>query len=261
MKLYRYSFIGIVIVAICLAWSPSAPRISDSCAPTLGSCNVCDSMKGMYRADALALAYRESQDSALPYYENIIIQESRIKVYQTCLALLYNNLEDSMLFGLRTYHPPESMDTSEFYKVTVQITGARKKKWRTRKGRCGYKNFDNIFVEVGMIPVGEVQKQGDYMYADYITKHPINKVALQRRFNAQTNLTVRVQRYLSPLHYVGMLDYKNVREVNNNDSTYILLQYPFGPGMPPELPYPTATDIYHVQGCNLTYVRTSTARY
>ena len=260
MKLYRYSFIGLVAVAICLAWIPSGPPISASCAPVLGSCNVCDSLKAMYRADALALAYRESQDSSLPYYENIVLQESRIAVYQKCLALLYNNLEDSMLFGLRTYHPPESMDTSEFYKVTLQITGANRKKWRKRNGHCGYKNFENILVEVGMVPVGEVKKQGEFMYSDYITSRPINKVALQRRLSAQTNLTVRVQRYLSPLHYVGMLDYKNVREVKNNDSTYILLQYPFGPGMPPELPYPTATDIYHVQGCNLTYVRTTTAR-
>lgn len=260
MKLYRYSFIVFVLISICIAWTPASPRISDSCAPKLGSCTVCDSMKGMYRADALALAYRESQDSGTAYYENIRIQESRIAVYQKCLALLYNNLEDSMLFGLRTYHPPESTDTTEFYKITLQITGANRNKWRTKRGRCGYKNFDNIFVEVGMIPVGEVKKQGDYLYADYVTHHPINKVALQRRLAAQPKIVARVQRYLSPLHYVGMLDYKNVREITNNDSTYILLQYPFGPGMPPELPYPTATDIYHVQGCKLTYVRTTTAR-
>jgi hypothetical protein len=260
MRIYIYSFICFVAFAICVAWTPSEGRTSTSCEPQLGSCKVCDSIEGLYRADALALAYREAQDSTLPYYHNIILQESRIAVYEKCLALLYNNLEDSMLFGLRTYHPPEAADTSEFYKVTLQIQGASKNKWRTRSGRCGYKNFDNILVEVGMIPVGEVKKQGDYMYADYITKHPLNKVALQRRFAAQPKITVRVERYLSPLHYVGMLDYKNVREVTSHDSTYVLLQYPFGPGMPPELPYPTATDIYHVKGCTLSYVRTTTRR-
>ncbi len=261
MRNYAFSFICFIAFAICVAWTPSTENSTDKCAPQIGSCTVCDSIAGLYRADALALAYREAQDTASPYYQTILIQESRIATYEKCLALLYNNLEDSLLFGLRTYHPPEAMDTSEFYKVTLQITGASKKKWRTRNGRCGYKNFDNIFVEVGMIPVGEVKKQGDYLYADYITKRPINKVALQRRFLAQPKITVRVQRYLSPLHYIGMLDYKNVREVTNNDSTYVLLQYPFGPGMPPELPYPTATDIYHVKGCTLSYVRTTTGRY
>lgn len=260
MRIYIYSAICFVAFAICVAWTPSEPRTSNSCAPLIGSCKVCDSIRGLYRADALALAYREAQDTTVPYYHNIILQESRIAVYEKCLALLYNNLEDSMLFGLRTYHPPEAADTAEFYHVTLQIQGASKKKWRTRSGRCGYKSFDNIFVEVGMIPVGEIKKQGDYMYAEYITKRPINKVALQRRFAVQPKITVRVQRYLSPLHYVGMLDYKNVREVTNNDSTYVLLQYPFGPGMPPELPYPTATDIYHVKGCTLSYVRTTTRR-
>jgi hypothetical protein len=260
MRIYIYSTICFVAFAICVAWTSPEERTSDSCAPVIGSCTVCDSIRGHYRADALALAYREAQDTTLPYYQNIILQESRIAVYERCLALLYNNLEDSMLFGLRTYHPPEAADTAEFYHVTLQIQGGNKKKWRTRSGRCGYKNFDNIFVEVGMIPIGEVKKQGDYMYAEYITKHPINKVALQRRFSAQPKITVRVQRYLSPLHYVGMLDYKNVRQVTNNDSTYVLLQYPFGPGMPPELPYPTATDIYHVKGCTLSYVRTTTQR-
>lgn len=260
MRMYRYSFIGFIVVALCIAWTPSAQSDKADCAPKLGSCKVCDSINVLYRADALALAYREAQDSTLPYFQNLNIQEARIAVYEKCLALLYNNLEDSMLFGLRTYHPPEAQDTSEFYKVTLQVTGASKKKWRTRSGACGYKNFDNIFREVGMQPTGEIKKQGNVLYADYVTTRPLNKVALQRRLSAQTNLSVRVQRYLSPLHYVGMLDYKNVREVTNLDSTYILLQYPFGPGMPPELPYPTATDIYHVQGCNLTYVRTTTAR-
>lgn len=260
MRIYAYSFICLVAFAFCVAWTSSEPRTSNSCIPTIGSCTVCDSIHGLYRADALALAYREAQDTTVPYYHNIVIQEARIQVYERCLALLYNNLEDSMLFGFRTYHPPEAADTSEFYKVTLQIQGASKKKWRTRSGRCGYKTFDNIFVEVGMIPVGEIKKQGDYMYADYITKHPINKVALQRRFAAQTKVTVRVERYLSPLLYVGMLDYKNVREVKNKDSTYLLLQYPFGPGMPPELPYPTATDIYHVKGCTMSYLRTTTKR-
>lgn len=261
MKIYGYSFLCVVVFAICIAWRADGPRTSKSCAPALGSCKVCDSIAGLYRADALALAYREAQDTSMPYFQNIILQESRISVYEKCLALLYNNLEDSMLFGLRTYHPPEAHDTTEFYKISLQISGASKNKWRTRSGRCGYKAFDNIFVEVGMIPVGEIKKQGEYIYADYITKQPINKVALQRRLAAQPKVVARVQRYLSPLQYVGMLDYKNVREVKSKDSTYVLLQYPFGPGMPPELPYPTATDIYHVQGCTLTYVRTTTARY
>lgn len=260
MRIYVYSCICFVAFSICVAWTPGEPPTSDSCAPLLGSCKVCDSIRGLYRADALALAYREAQDTTLPHYHNIVLQETRIAIYEKCLALLYNNLEDSMLFGLRTYHPPEAADTSEFYHVTLQIDGASKKKWRARNGRCGYKNFDNIFVEVGMIPVGEIKKQGEYMYAEYITNRPINKVALQRRLAAQPKITVRVQRYLSPLHYVGMLDYKNVREVTNNDSTYVLLQYPFGPGMPPELPYPTATDIYYVKGCTLSYVRTTTGR-
>jgi hypothetical protein len=260
MRTCSFSFVCFIAIAICIAWVPSGRPAISSCAPALGSCTVCDSLRGIYRADALALAYRESQDSALPYYQNVIIQEARIKVYEQCLALLYNNLEDSLLFGLRTYHPPEAADTSEFYKVTLQVTGASKKKWRTRNGHCGYRNFENIFEEVGMVPVGEIKKQGDFLYADYITKQPVNKVALQRRLSAQPKITARVQRYLSPLQYVGMLDYKNVRQIQSNDSTYVLLQYPFGPGMPPELPYPTATDIYHVQGCRLSYVRTSTAR-
>lgn len=260
MRIYAYGFTFFIIVAACIAWKPPAPRMSGPCAPALGSCTVCDSIRSLYRADALALAYREAQDSTLPYFQNIIIQEKRIETYEKCLALLYNNLEDSMLFGLRTYHPPEATDTTEFFKVTLQVTGASKSKWRTSSGRCGYKSFDNIFVEVGMIPVGEVKKHGNYLYADYITKHPVNKVALQRRLSAQPKIVARVQRYLSPLHYVGMLDYKNVREVTVNDSTYVLLQYPFGPGMPPELPYPTATDIYHVHDCGLSYVRTTTRR-
>ena len=256
MNWWKFGLLSGFVVFICVSWT----QVTGPCEPAMGSCTVCDSLKGYYRADALALAYRESQDSTLPYYQNIIIQEQRISTYQKCLALLYNNLEDSVLFGLRTYHPPEAQDTTEFYRVTVQVSGASKRKWRMRNGRCGYKNIDNILVEVGMIPVGEVTRQGDYLYADYITKHPINKVALQRRFSAQQKPTVRVMRYLDPVQYVGMLDYKNVREVTNNDSTYILLQYPFGPGMPPELPYPTATDIYHVHGCTLSYVRTTTQR-
>lgn len=260
MRWYKIFFSGFLVFAICVAWFPAHERTSASCAPVLGSCTVCDSIRGLYRADALALAYREAQDSALPYYQNMILQEKRIETYEKCLALLYNNLEDSMLFGLRTYHPPEAVDTSEFYKVTLQITGANKKKWRMRNGHCGYQNFENIFNEAGMTPVGELTKQGDYMYAEYTTTKPLNKVALQRRLAAQPKITARVQRYLSPLHYIGMLDYKNVREVRNNDSVYVLLQYPFGPGMPPELPYPTATDIYHVQGCKLSYVRTTTRR-
>lgn len=217
-------------------------------------------MRGYNRADALALAYRESQDSTLPYYNNLIIQEARIEVYQRCLALLYNNLEDSLLFGLRTYHPPEAQDTTEFYKVTLRVKGANTRKWRKRNGSCGYKNIDNILREVGLIPVGMIEKKGGFIYADYTSKKPINKIALQRRFDAQQKPRVRVTRFISPLQYIGMLDYKNVREVTNKDSTYILLTYPFGPGMPPELPYPTATDIYHVHGCNLSYVRTTTQR-
>jgi|GEM_PF-6222417 len=260
MRIYAFSFVLFVLFAICIAWTPGEPRTSNSCAPQIGSCKVCDSIAALYRADALALAYREAQDSTLPYYHNVVLQEYRISVYEKCLTLLYNNLEDSLLFGLRTYHPPEAADTTEFYKVTLQVQGASKKKWRTRNGRCGYKNFDNIFEEVGMIPVGEVKKQGDFIYADYITIKPINKVALQRRLSAQTKITARVQRYLSPLHYIGMLDYKNVREVTNNDSSYVLLQYPFGPGMPPEIPYPTATDIYHIKDCTLSYIRTTTKR-
>jgi hypothetical protein len=177
MRIHVYSFICFIAFAVCIAWTPSDPRTSNSCAPQIGSCKVCDSIKGLYRADALALAYREAQDSTLPYYHNIQLQAARIAVYEKCLALLFNNLEDSMLFGLRTYHPPEAQDTTEFYKVTLQVSGATKSKWRKRNGRCGYKNFDNIFVEVGMIPVGEVTKQGELLYADYITKHPINKVA------------------------------------------------------------------------------------
>ena len=217
-------------------------------------------MKKFNRADALALAYREAQDSSLAYYNNIIIQEARIAVYQKCLALLYNNLEDSVLFGLLTYHPPEANDTSEFYTVTVKVLNANPKKWRKRNGSCGYKNIDNILNEVGLTPVGEVTKKGDFVYAEYASRKPINKIALQRRFNSQQSPKVYITRYISPLQYVGMLDYKNVREVTNKDSTYILLTYPFGPGMPPELPYPTATDIYHVQGCTLSYVRTTTQR-
>lgn len=260
MSVLRLIVACFIIGAVCVAWLPAGDRTSNFCGPVLGSCTVCDSIKGLYRADALALAYREAQDSTLPYYQNILLQEARIVAYQKCLALLYNNLEDSMLFGLRTYHPPEAADTSEFYKVTLQVSGAGKKKWRLRNGRCGYKNFDNIFVEVGMIPVGEVTRQGNFLYADYITHHPVNKVALQRRLAAQPKIVARVQHYLSPLHYIGMLDYKNVREVQKGDSTYVLLQYPFGPGMPPELPYPTATDIYSVNGCTLRYVETTTRR-
>ncbi|HTF04371.1 MAG TPA: hypothetical protein VK826_10105 [Bacteroidia bacterium] len=256
MKVYKTLFIGLFVFFICVSWRQS----SQSCAPKLGECTVCDSLKGMHRADALALAFRESQDSTLPYYNNIIIQEARIAMYQKCLALLYNNLEDSVLFGLRTYHPPEAEDTTAFYRVTLQIYGAKKNKWRLKNGKCGYKNMNNILTEVGLTPVGEVSKKGDFLYAEYSSTKPINKIALQRRFSAQQKPIVRVTRHLSPLHYVGMLDYKNVREVSNKDSSYILLTYPFGPGMPPELPYPVATDIYHVQGCSLSYVRTTTQR-
>lgn len=256
MKIWKYSIICCFVFLFCASWTTT----SNTCKPKLGSCTVCDSLKGMHRADALALAYREAQDSSLPYYNNVIIQQSRIAVYQKCLALLYNNLEDSMLFGLRTYHPPEAKDTTEFYKVTLQVSGASTRKWRMRNGKCGYKNINNILEEVGLTPVGEITKQGEFLYADYVSKKPINKVALQRRFSSQQKPAVRVTRYLDPSQYVGMQDYKNVREVTNLDSSYILLTYPFGPGMPPELPYPTATDYYHVRGCNLSYVRTSTQR-
>jgi hypothetical protein len=256
MRTWAFSLIGLFIVVTSVAWSE---QFSASCAPRLGSCTVCDSLKGYHRADALALAYRESQDSSLPYYNNVIIQESRIEVYRRCLALLYNNLEDSVLFGLRTYHPPEAQDTTEFYKVTLQVSGASKRKWRMRDGQCGYKNINNILNELGLLPVGEVTKKGEFLYADYISQFPINKIALQRRLAVQRKPVVRVTRYISPVQYVGMLDYKNVREVKNKDSTYILLSYPFGPGMPPELPYPVATDIYHVRGCSLSYVRTTTS--
>lgn len=256
MKNWRISFVCITLFVICVSWT--AFRTSKSCDPKIGSCTVCDSLRLIYRADALALAYREAQDSTLPYYNNVIIQEARIAVYQKCLALLYNNLEDSMLFGLRTYHPPEATDTTEFYKITMQVTGASRKKWRTKNGSCGYKNIDNILTEVGLTPVGEVTKRGDFLYADYVSKKPINKIALQRRFDAQQKPKVTVTRYISPTQYIGMLDYKNIREASDLDSTYILLTYPFGKGMPPELPYPTATDYYHVRGCNISYVRTST---
>lgn len=247
---------GILVLLLCISWT----QIPTTCAPQIGSCTVCDSLKGSNRSDALALAYREAQDSTTPYYNNTIIQESRIAVYQKCLALLYNNLEDSILFGLRSYHPPEAADTMEFYKVTVQISGANKNKWRMKNGRCGYKNIDNILLEVGLTPTGEIEKKGEFLYASYTSKKPINKVALQRRFAAQNQPKVRVTRFLGPQQYQGMLDVKNVRELNTFDSTYILLTYSFGSGMPPEIPFPVATDYYHVNGCKLSYVKTHIKR-
>lgn len=256
MRMYKLIVSGILLAALLGSWSQK----STDCQPKLGSCVVCDSLHGVYRSDALALAYREAQDSTLPYYNNIIVQETRIRVYQKCMALLYNNLEDSVLFGLRSYHPPEAEDTLDFYKVTLQISGASKSRWRTRNGRCGYKNIDNILTEVGLTPSGEVTRKGEFLFADYTSKKPINKVALQRRFQAQRAPVVRVTRYLNPQRYQGMLDVKNIREVTNIDSTYILLTYPFGKGMPPELPYPVATDYYHVNGCKLSYVRTEIHR-
>lgn len=243
---------------ICASWTTH--RTSDGCAPKIGSCTVCDSIRVLHRADALALAYREAQDSTLPYYNNIIIQEARISVYQSTLALLYNNLEDSMLFGLRTYHPPESRDTTEFYKVTLEVCGATKRKWRLRNGKCGYPNINNILEEVGLVPVGHVTKRGKFLYAEYSSPKPINKIALQRRFVAQPEPIVRVTRYISPQQYVGMLDYRNVRQKRDIDSTFILITYPFGPGMPPELPYPIATDIYYAGACHISYLRTTTGR-
>lgn len=256
MRMYRVILPAILVIVFCVAWRQSG----SNCEPKIGSCTVCDSLKGLYRADALALAYREAQDSTSPYFNNIVVQEARIRVYQECMALLYNNLEDSVLFGLRTYHPPEAEDTLEFYKVTLQVSGASKSKWRAKDGSCGYKNINNILVEVGLTPMGELQKKGEFLYADYHSKKPINKIALQRRFAAQRKPNVRVTRYLGPNQYQGMLDVKNIREVTNVDSTYILLTYPFGKGMPPELPYPVATDVYHVNNCRLTYVRTDIHR-
>lgn len=256
MNWWKYNFISCIVCVICLSWT----NVSDSCAPRLGFCTVCDSLRVLHRADALALAYREAQDSTLPYYNNVIIPEARVSLYQHVLALLYNNLEDSLLFGLRTYHPPEARDTMEFYKVTLEVSGASIRKWRLRDGHCGYKNIDSILTEAGLVPVGEVTKKGKFLYADYLANKPVNKIALQRRFAAQPKPLVHVTRYISPQQYVGMLDYQNVQEWKDGDSSYILVTYPFGPGMPPELPYPTATDYYVVKGCTMSYVRTSTQR-
>ncbi len=257
MNAYRGLLVGFLVLLVCVSWR----QISVSCEPRIGSCKVCDSIRVLYRADALALAFRESQDSTLPYYSNVIIQETRIKTYEKVLALLYNNLEDSLLFGLRTYHQPEAKDTTEFYKVAIQVKGANSRKWRLRNGQCGYANINTILIELDLRPIGEVVKKGSFLYAEYISTKPINKIALQRRFMAQPKPIVTVTRYLSPNQYVGMLDYTNIREETKFDSTYIFLTYPFGPGMPPELPYPMATDLYHVNDCSMTYIRTTTHRH
>lgn len=258
LNMRHWTFFVFVLFIVTLCAFVNGPRTSSDCTPKLGICIVCDSLRVLHRADALALAYREAQDSTLPYYNNIIIQEARIKAYQHALGLLYNNLEDSMLFGLRSYHPPEAKDTLDFYKVTLEVSGARVGKWRKRNGTCGYTNINNILTEVGLVPVGDVVKKGKLLYADYTSDKPINKIALQRRFAAQPEPIVRVTRYISPQQYVGMLDYQNVQEWRDGDSVYLLITYPFGPGMPPEIPYPTATDFYHVRGCTISYDRTTT---
>ena len=257
MKTRLFALIPGLFFTLCVGWIPD--RTSSNCEPRLGECTVCDSLRSIHRADALALAYREAQDSSLPYYNNMIIQEARITKYQWSLGVLYNNLEDSVLFGLRTYRPPEAADTMEFYRVTLEVQGAGKRKWRLRNGQCGYPNINNILSEVGLIPAGPVSKKGKYLYADYTSTRPINKIALQRRFAAQPEPSVRVTRYISPQQYVGMQDYQNVREQTPKDTTFLFISYPFGPGMPPEVPYPTATDIYSVSNCTIRYVRTTTS--
>ncbi len=75
-----------------------------------------------------------------------------------------------------------------------------------------------------------------------LRKLHFQKAHSQSSSSAQNQPKVRITRFLGTLQYQEMLDVKNVRELNTFDSTYILLTYSFGSGMPPEIPFPVATD-------------------
>ena len=62
-------------------------------------------------------------------------------------------------------------------------------------GRCGYKNIENMLLEVGLTSNGEIEKNGKFLYASYTSKKPIHKVALQRKINLKLELHDSLELY------------------------------------------------------------------
>ncbi|GAB4142445.1 MAG: hypothetical protein Fur0041_17550 [Bacteroidia bacterium] len=219
------------------------------------TCYVCDSLDKVFYKIAIALTEREVQSPASPYYDSLTLPEKRISEYHQAMKILYNNLDDSVLFGLHNYRPQDASNAEDIYTLEILAHKRFQKKWMTDSVTSGIPEISAVLKAASLQRSGPNKKQKKYTVYSYRSSKPLNKNAIQRRLSEIENIPLFVTNIYNPELTQGMYHYRRIEIRRDEQKTFIYLTYPYGKGMPPEIPYPLATDKYEVtDNCDLKYI-------
>jgi hypothetical protein len=154
----------------------------NDCAPQPGTCYLCDSLKKIYHADAIAMAYVQVQDSTSLYYDSLFVSQHLIDSYQIALANLYNNLPDSLDF-LRQVHigyisRAEVKPAPD--KLFISLPFPDGDSWQPDSTSTGNYRADSLFRKAGLKFVSRQSGGTGKMYFSYSYSGMLNTAALIR---------------------------------------------------------------------------------